>query len=289
MFIIWELFGGFVMGVANIIPGVSGGTMLLIMGLYERLVNSVSLFGGKNRDFFKRENLLFLFIMAIGILTGVFSTSKLMNYLIDNHSIPTYFFIIGLIIGSIDIITEKVDFRRKTSYIPIILGMALMLGISIAASNLNSSQQTGLFGTISEGDNALQKIVFFAGGIFGAIAMILPGISGSMLLVVFGLYSPMVKAVSDFDIISLIFVALGVVVGIMLVSKTINFMLKRHSNGLYSFILGLILASIYTIWPAKDIKMETASFIASLICISCGFIIGHYILKMENNFSDKKS
>lgn len=289
MFIIWELFGGFVMGVANIIPGVSGGTMLLIMGLYERLVNSVSLFGGKNRDFFKRENLLFLLIMAIGILAGVFSTSKLMNYLIDNHSIPTYFFIIGLIIGSIDIITEKVDFRRKTSYIPIILGMALMLGISIAASNLNSSQQTGLFGMISEGDNALQKIVFFAGGIFGAIAMILPGISGSMLLVVFGLYSPMVKAVSDFDIISLIFVALGVVVGIMLVSKTINFMLKRHSNGLYSFILGLILASIYTIWPAKDIKMETASFIASLICISCGFIIGHYILKMENNFSDKKS
>lgn len=289
MFIIWELFGGFVMGVANIIPGVSGGTMLLIMGLYERLVNSVSLFGGKNRDFFKRENLLFLLIMAIGILAGVFSTSKLMNYLIDNHSIPTYFFIIGLIIGSIDIITEKVDFRRKTSYIPIILGMALMLGISIAASNLNSSQQTGLFGMISEGDNALQKIVFFAGGIFGAIAMILPGISGSMLLVVFGLYSPMVKAVSDFDIISLVFVALGVVVGIMLVSKTISFMLKRHSNVLYSFILGLILASIYTIWPAKDTKMEPIAFVVSLICISCGFIIGHYILKMENNFSDKKS
>jgi len=289
MFFIWELLGGFVMGVANVIPGVSGGTMLLIMGLYEKFINSISLFAGKNRDFFSKKNLIFLFTIIAGLLIGVFSTSKLMNYLIINQKVPTYFFIIGLIIGSIDVITEKIDFKKVKTYIPVVIGVILMVLISVFSANVNSDSQKGLFDEFLSKGGISSYISFFIGGVFGAVAMLLPGISGSMLLVVFGLYSPVIEVVSDFKIVPILFIAAGVIIGIIVMSKVISILLKKYSNGTYSFILGLVLASIYTIWPSKNVSLETYSFVVSILCLIVGFAIGHYILKLEKNFSNKIS
>ena len=189
-FVIYAIYGC-IIGVANIIPGVSGGTMAVILNIYDKLIDSV--IGIKKHI---KESLSFLIPVAIGGGLGIFGFSKLLKYLIANYPAPTFLFFIGLILGTVPMIFKKVltakDGNKKFniySIIPFIVFFGIMIALSFFNTENSSSSQIQL--------DFVNWIYLFFGSALAAMCMIIPGVSGSMILMILGLYSTVLGAVAD--------------------------------------------------------------------------------------------
>jgi putative membrane protein len=243
---------GMAMGAADIVPGVSGGSIALITGIYEELLSSINSFNGENlrlllkfefKAFFRAVNGAFLLSLLLGIMTSIFSLSKLITYLMAEHPIPLWSFFCGLILVSAFLILKDI---KKWSLGVVI---ALILGIIIAY------WITGLPPTSSP--DALW-FTFVAGAI-AICAMILPGISGSFILLILGKYEPVLNAVSERDFITLGIFALGCIVGILSFSRVISWLLKRYYSLTIAILSGFMLGSINKLWPWKIVTAYRTS------------------------------
>ncbi len=237
---------GMSMGAADIVPGVSGGSIALITGIYEKLLDSIKsidkealtlLFQFKWKSFWKHVNGSFLLTLLVGILTSIFTLSNLITYLIENHPIPIWSFFCGLIIVSAIIILRDI----KNWFLGVIL--ALILGVILAYII------TGLPPMSSP--NSLW-FTFVAGAI-AICAMILPGISGSFLLLIMGQYERILEAVTEKNILVLGLFASGCVVGILTFSRLISWLLKKYHAVTIALLSGFMLGSINKIWPWKEV------------------------------------
>ncbi|MCE7056340.1 DUF368 domain-containing protein [Algoriphagus sp. AGSA1] len=243
---------GMAMGAADIVPGVSGGSIALITGIYERLLQSINSFNAENlglllkfefKAFFQAVNGAFLLSLFLGIMTSIFSLSKLITYLMAEQPIPLWSFFCGLILISAFLILKDI---KKWSFG---VAVALLLG-TIAAYYITELPPTSSPDTL--------WFTFVAGAI-AICAMILPGISGSFILLILGKYESVLQAVSERDFLTLAVFALGCVVGLLSFSRVISWLLKRFYSITIGLLSGFMLGSINKLWPWKTITAYRTS------------------------------
>ncbi len=234
---------GAIIGVANIIPGVSGGTMAVVLNVYDKLISAI---GNFTKDI--KNNLKLLIPIGVGAVLGILLFAKLLSYCLEKQYMLTNFFFIGVILGSIPLIYRKatdisdnpntsrfrINLSHVISFIITLLIMIFML--------LNSN--------ITEGGSIITSLSFtsfiyltFAGAL-AAVCMIIPGISGSFVLVLIGAYNSILQAISDYNFLLLIPVGIGIVLGIFLGAMVIAKILNKYSSQAYFAILGFVVGSI---------------------------------------------
>lgn len=237
---------GIAMGAADIVPGVSGGSIALIAGIYQTLLESINSFNLENlsllkklefKKFYKAVNGTFLASLLLGILTSIIVLSRLITYLMEVHPIPLWSFFCGLILISAFLILKDI----KRWHLGVIL--AVLIGTAIAwwVTNLppTSSPDTKWF--------------IFVSGAIAICAMILPGISGSFILLILGKYEVILKALSDWDILTLGIFASGCIVGILSFSRVVSYLLRKFHSATIGLLSGFMLGSVNELWPWKVI------------------------------------
>ncbi len=236
---------GAIIGVANIVPGVSGGTMAVILGIYDKLLESISF---KNL----KRNILFLLPVAIGGGAGILALSTAMKFLIVNYPIATNFAFIGLILGSIPMIWKRArnpkgDPKGESSVSPAnIVFFAAALAFMLLLAFLN---QGSIENAVQTQLTPVLAVQLFLASIASAFAMLLPGISGSFVMLLLGSYSTVITAISDLNVVLLLPVAAGCLVGLLLGAVLISKLMKRFPQATYMAILGLIAGSLFSIYP----------------------------------------
>lgn len=237
---------------ANIIPGVSGGTMAVVLGIYDRLIGSLS---ALRTDF--KKSLLFLFPVGVGAGVGILLFSSLIKLLLSHYPTPTNFFFIGLIIGGMPLIYRRALAGRFRFYhaFPFAGGVLVLLLMTFVLSKYSS---TGLITSLTVG-SALR--LFFCSAL-AAACMILPGISGSMVMVVLGVYTSILNAISGLNIVILTPVALGVLFGVLAGAKLIDLCLRHFPKGTYLAILGLIVGSLVPVFLNAGFHLDAQGWIA---------------------------
>lgn len=235
---------GMAMGAADIVPGVSGGSIALITGIYQTLLESINsingstlklVLKGKFSAFYSAVNGSFLLSLLLGILTSIFSLSKLITYLMEEQPIPLWSFFCGLILVSAFLILK--DIQRW--HLGVIL--AVLVGVVVA-------YWVTELPPISSPDSLL--FTFFAGAI-AICAMILPGISGSFILLILGKYQSILTALSEKDVVTLGIFAGGCIVGILSFSRVISWLLKKFHSLTIGILSGFMLGSLNKLWPWK--------------------------------------
>lgn len=237
-------FKGMCMGAADVIPGVSGGTIAFIMGIYAELLDSIKsvngealklLLKGKIGAFWKHINGTFLASLFAGILISVFSLAKLMKYLLEFHPVPLWSFFFGLILASAVYILKGLDKWSIRNIISLLVGVAIGAFICLA-----SPGQT---------PDALWFI--FLSGAIAICAMILPGISGSFILLLLGKYAFVMEAVSTLNIPVLVVFAAGACIGIVCFSHFLSWLLKKFYMLTIALLSGFMIGSLLKVWPWK--------------------------------------
>lgn len=249
---------GIGMGAADVIPGVSGGTIAFMTGIYEELVGSINsingqavklLFSGKFRDFWKHINGNFLLAVFAGILISVMSLAKLMTYLLAYLPVPTWAFFFGLIVASsVFILRDLKDWKVRDG---IMLALGIVLGVVVC--------------TLSPAETPDALWFIFLSGAIAICAMILPGISGSFILLILGKYEFMLSTLTRImsgdgaalDYMVLVVFVLGAVVGILSFSKFLHWLLARYHRSTLLVLAGFIIGSLVKVWPWSDMATVT--------------------------------
>lgn len=265
---------GFFIGIANIIPGVSGGTLMITLGVYEKVIDAISHF---TKDI--KEHLKLIFWIGIGALISIVSMSKLIVFSLDNYRLPTVLFFIGLILGGIPMLYGKVKGKINVSNIIIFL-ITFLFVISMMFLNSNSNEVD--LGNL----NVVGYILLFFVGVVASATMVIPGISGSFVLMFLGYYESILNRVNSLvkfnDIFTNVLVlgvfGIGVLIGIVGVSKLIEFLLNKYEIKTFSGILGFVIASCISIVINAFNEGITVNFIQVLLGIVL-FIIGYVVAR----------
>lgn len=264
---------GFFFGIANIIPGVSGGTLAITMGIYQDMIGAVS-------HLFKniKKNIMFLLPLGIGAVISILLMSKVINYSLDNFPLPTTLFFIGLIVGGIPLLTKKVKGKKLK---PLNLAIFLLtFSIVMIMTFLNEGTAVVDLTTMT----FHQGILLFLVGIVAAATMVIPGISGSFMLMLLGYYKPIVETVSNLtnfaelshNLLVLVPFGIGVLVGIILIAKLIEYLFKKYEIPTYYGILGFIIASVVGLFVGLvGVPTSTLQVLLGLVLFVLAFGIGY--------------
>ena len=247
-----SIFRGFLMGAADIVPGVSGGTVALVLGIYERLVASIragsSALGALIRlDFedFKtwmgKVEWALILPLGAGILIAVFSLAPVLERLLHDHPETMAALFLGLVVGSA-VIAWKLLTVRDAFRLAVMVGVGIAVFLLLGLTDSTSADSTG---QITEP----ATWAFFAAGAVAICAMILPGISGSFILVMLGMYGAVLAAVTDRDLVALGVFMLGAIVGLALFSQILHRALRDHYNTVMAALIGLMIGSLRVLWP----------------------------------------
>ncbi|MDR2692648.1 MAG: DUF368 domain-containing protein [Chitinispirillales bacterium] len=322
-----EIFSGFVVGIANIIPGVSGGTLLFLLGLYERTINAINnvkpsalltllrgsrgktrVSGLRRNTFMDEANVLgfpFLARLLIGAGAAILFLSGLMKYLLDKHFSNTFAFFFGLIAVSTVLSIKMLNKVKPFLIVHFLIGAAITVGVTLAVNPADNVQkksnyyesvikdngkggQSSTKSVDNKGSSAVsakkgdsghaapsQRFKYAGrytpkemafGALAGAIAisaMILPGLSGSLVLILLGQYYEIISAISGLKSLQLDYIAfltavgMGMLFGILAFARVIKFVFERFYNGTIAVLIGLTAGSLYALWPFKKfVEME---------------------------------
>ncbi|HGO2135529.1 TPA: DUF368 domain-containing protein [Staphylococcus aureus] len=264
-----NILKGFAMGTSDLVPGVSGGTIALLLGIYNQFIDSIS--GIFSRRFW--PSFTFLIPIIIGMLLAMGSLSNLFNYLLSQHHIPTMFFFGGLIIGIVPYLLKisnyKTSFTTK-HYMMVIAGIAILIVITLMN---NGDKHAGETLTLSTG----LIIKYFIAGMCASSAMLLPGISGSFMLLVFGVYGTVMLAISEVVKLNftglpiLLAVGFGVLAGFIISSKIIQYFLTHHKLMTFALIIGFVVGSLFAVFPG--LPTNIVMWFVSLVVFIIGFIV----------------
>lgn len=263
---------GVILGVANVIPGVSGGTLAVVFNIYDRLINVITLNVKKILSEWK-----FILPLVVGMGLGIILFSKAITFLFEHYPVQTNWFFIGIILGSIPMIVKRLLVASKASSsdarkIPVsaivcgVLALAVMAIMTYAnVAESGAPIQTELTPVLA--------VKLFIGLACATIAMIIPGISGSFLMLVVGIYSTVIAAISDFNIPLLIPAVIGGVVGLLGGAKLVRFLMEKVPAQTYGAIMGLVLGSILVIFPGFG---GFATLVTSLLAAAVGFVVSFF-------------
>ncbi|MQY79926.1 MAG: DUF368 domain-containing protein [Bacteroidetes bacterium] len=236
---------GIGIGAANVIPGVSGGTIALITGIFEKLIHSIKsfdikaiklLFAGKLREFSKHVNLNFLITVFLGVIFSILTLARILSYLFEHYPVYIWAYFFGLILASVYFVGKTID---KVN-IPVAATFIVGTGIAIFISILNPATENGAI------------YYLFICGIVAVCSMILPGLSGSFVLILMGNYKLVfIYAVNNFDLKILVPVVLGAGFGLLAFSHLLSWIFQKFKNETIALLTGFILGSLSILWPWK--------------------------------------
>lgn len=295
------------MGAADVIPGVSGGTIAFIAGIYQELIDSIKsisltsiklLLTGKAGEFWKAINGNFLFSLLLGIGISILSLAKGMQYLLDHHPILIWSFFFGLIIASTIYVGKDIKEWKIGTVLSFIAGIAVAYTITI----ITPAEANTSYGFI------------FLSGAIAICAMILPGISGSFILVLLGMYRFILGALTTFNLPVIFTFIAGAGIGIVLFSNFLSWLLKKHYTITIAMLAGFMIGSLNKVWPWKQVTKtfidlhgeikplieqnvmpgnyseltgNNAQLIYALLLAACGFVLIFIIesisVKIKNN------
>lgn len=268
---------GIVIGVANIIPGVSGGTMMVAMGIYDKLIHSIT---HLRKEF--KESLRFLIPIFVGVGAALVIVARILEFCFEMFPIQTNLLFCGLIVGSLPFICTHVKGKKVTPgmmvaflvFFAVVVAMALMGETEGAAADVSFS--------------LMNVIKLFGVGIVAAATMVVPGVSGSMMLMILGYYNTILECINDtvdaltaFDMgrimdnmLVLIPFGIGVVIGIFLIAKIIEFIFERAETHAYWAIVGLIVASpIAILWKTDWSGFSIVAILTGAVTFAIGWIV----------------
>ncbi len=233
------------MGAANVIPGVSGGTIALITGIYEELIDSLKsfdlqaikfLFAFKWKEFVKHTNFYFLLQIFIGLGLAIISLAKLFKFLFDNYPVYIWAYFFGLVLASVYFVGNTVKKWSTSAIISFIIGLIIAVIVTVLHP---------------AGENDHPLYLFF-NGIIAIISMILPGLSGSFVLILLGNYRLVaIDAINHLDLKILIPFALGAIIGLIAFSHILSWLFKKYKDQTIALMTGFILGSLSILWPWK--------------------------------------
>ena len=314
------IFKGGLIGIANIIPGVSGGTMAMVLGIYERMIRSLNCIGigtVKKIMSFKitdirrecqRIDVGFLFLIAVGAAMAIVTTSKLIVLLITEQHDPTYGFFCGLILLSI--LTPLRMMKQFHFYylIPLLCATILTVGLTMSMGGEKTLEkekqkykieqlQKKLGGQDTDrqvGRSVGRLVYLFIVGAIAISAMILPGISGSFVMLLFGVYFEILLAINNRDLTLLITFAIGCGLGLLAFTRLLNFLLERYHDLTVSFLIGLMIGSLYGLWPFREFEVVSSQRIdfahvlprinTNLVITFVAFLFGCVIILIFDQF-----
>ncbi|MEN1968359.1 DUF368 domain-containing protein [Lentibacillus sp. N15] len=266
----WKnIYRGILMGASDVIPGVSGGTIAVLLGIYDRLIAAINGIFGRG---WKRQ-LSFLIPLAIGVGIAILALSRLITWLLDNYVVPTQFFFLGLIIGILPYLFHQADAKRTfrvNHYLLLLIG-AILIG-SLVFLHKGSPAE------IAEMTTSTYVLLFFS-GFLASSAMILPGISGSFMLLVIGVYPTIMHAVSHLRLDILAVTGIGIVAGIIIMSKVIHFFLERFKLATFALIIGSVIGSIIVVFPGWPITLPLV--LLSIATFAIGLLVAYILGRVE--------
>ena len=274
---------GFIMGIANIIPGVSGGTLALTLGIYEDFIGAIS-------HFFRniKKHVKFLLPIFIGILLSVITMSNVISTCFDQYPIPTTLFFMGLVIGGIPMLLKRVkntkEKKQVSSYVIALITFSIVMIMAFSEQIFGSGLGNVSFSKMAVFD----YVILFFVGLIAAATMVIPGVSGSLVLMLLGYYLPIIgvlKELTKFEnlgpnlLVAFVF-GVGVLVGIVAISKVIEFLLEKFEAKTFFGVIGFILASVIAIPVSVYHEVGTIVFsvpqgILGVLFLAIGIIVGY--------------
>ena len=288
---ILDILRGVVIGVSNIIPGVSGGTMAVSMGIYDRVIYAVN-------NLFKqfKKNFKELLPILIGVLIGLFAFAALIGSLLGTKSdeipitrLPTNFAFIGLILGGLPAIYKRVNMKKAG--IPGIVLFLVFLALVVVLPLLNPPEARTV-------DHSVGTILLMIPlGAIASATMVIPGVSGSMILMLLGYYNSVINAMNDLragdwsSLAILLPYVIGLIIGIVFIAKLMNFLLKKHAALTFCAIFGLVIGSPVALLMQNRECFQLANagnWIASIVCLVIGFAIAWFMASLDRKQSENK-
>ncbi|PDW03327.1 DUF368 domain-containing protein [Candidatus Viridilinea mediisalina] len=236
---------GFAMGAADLIPGVSGGTMAFILGVYEQLLNAIKsfnvkliqlLFKGRWQEALDAVPIRFLIPLCLGLAVAIFSMARLMRYLLEYQTVYLFSFFFGLILASIIAVGATVRWNLQSA-------ITLLVGTVVAYL---------IIGLVPM-DMPNDPLTIFLSSMVAITAMILPGISGSFILLILGQYAYVLNAVAEFNLIAIMPVIFGAIVGLLGFARILSWLLKHYHDATVALLVGFMAGSLRKIWPWKEV------------------------------------
>ena len=276
-----NIIGGIAIGIANVIPGVSGGTMMVILGIFNRMMEAISgIFKRVNPN--RKEDIIFIFQVLVGAAIGIVGFAKILEILFEYYPTQTIYWFIGLIAFSIPLFVKGEMKGEKLAIVPFVCGLAIIFGLEFLNPGEGNTVVNPDFPPLSSG--LFIKMVII-GAISGA-TMIMPGVSGSMVLLILGeyyLFKSYLAHVTSFSldvIMPLGFMAIGIAFGIVVSAKLCQYFTRTHKAGFLSLILGLIIASSLVLIPL-DVSYDFNLILTSLLAALFGGIIVFGLSKIQ--------
>lgn len=268
---------GFFMGITEMLPGISSGTLMLLLGIYDQTLVAI------NELFTKRykKSLMFLIPLFIGMGIAIVTMSSLINYMLNTHPIITHFFFLGLVIGVIPMMFKlgnyKVEFKTvHYSIIVVVTALLFLMDYFV----LEKSDVTSV-----EMSTTMLMWLFIC-GFLGASALILPGLSGSVILLMLGAYPILMYSISEFLSFNftvtpvLVAVGLGIIAGVLLTSRVLHYLLRVYPYLMYALIIGLLAGSVFPIF--NGLPSRPTEWVISLLAFVLGLFISYY-MSIKNN------
>jgi putative membrane protein len=259
---------GFVMGVAEIIPGISGGTVALVLGIYERLIFAISQFnldllrkikGGFFKEACSQVDLNFLLSLFVGMIFAIFSLSSLLSFLLSSYEVFFKFFLTGLLLSALFLDEIRPMAANKNIFFGVLC--SALIGFILFGSPVMEIESPNF-------------IFVFLSGFIAICALVLPGISGSFILLLIGIYPVIINAVRDLDIFILITFSLGCLAGLLSIVRLVKIIYEKNRNLMRGFFFGLILFSIPLLWKQASFTIVFPSIMDNYFEVLVGVSLG---------------
>ena len=302
---------GIIIGISNIVPGVSAGTMFVILGIFKKLIDQVGLCLDevktmvKNITKFKEKNggiravgimfknifmsqKTFLIPIAIGMIFAIYFVAKLFSILNPEQILYRNYIFLGLILGGIPALFKElkkgtdianIKKRKINIYIFMIIGFAMMFVLYLLKVNGIGLRKVGY-----EELSITMALPLFLVGAVAAASMVIPGISGSMVVLILGYYELMTVSISKLNMIFIIPFAIGILVGIMAILKLIKYLLDKHYTRTYSCIVGFVIGSLLMVFPGLPVGIM--GYVITIVCIAIGIMLSYMVEKYSERIKD---
>ncbi|MCX7545044.1 DUF368 domain-containing protein [Marinicella gelatinilytica] len=271
---LWVYLKGMLMGMADVVPGVSGGTLALVTGVYERLVSAIArvdgdffgyLFKLKIKQAWRHVDGWFLLALLVGIISAIFLFAGLLSQLLVTQPVLTWSFFLGLIVAAAVLLVAAEHAKSWLHWLGLLFG--IVVGYVLSTQSLL---------TLPDG-----HLGIFLAGMIAICAMILPGISGSLILVLLGQYAVLLHAADQREWLTLIVFAIGALLGLLLFSRVLKWLLKHYHVAMIYFLSGLMLGTLFKVWPWKTVsgvnvwpwQHATPHYLMSGLMIFAGVIV----------------
>lgn len=273
----WQIYWrGACMGAADLVPGISGGTVALILGIYPRLIAALASFKPSLFTLWRKQGFAavwlavdanFLLSLLLGIVTSIALLAHLLSYLLLNFPLHLNGVFFGLVAASAWVVAKEVNSYQLSSL------LALILGVLVASLLPKFLPSLG----------NLSPVTFFLGGAIAICAMLLPGISGSFLLLSLGLYQPVIEALKALNLLVIASFATGALVGILVFSQVLNWLLKNFKLPTFAFLLGFILASLKNLWPWQRLISYRVSLTGEIQPLETSLLLPQHYTALTDN------